>query len=127
MKTKMLASYETYPFAKKFILKYFGENLFANINDIIGAEILQEAILAENKCRLDIHLSARLFQVEPVVFEPLFLRTFYFMMVSFVDAQRQLGTKKIIAMQNFLLHHELTENDLPLDTAIKMYDRYKKD
>ncbi len=125
MKDSLVTSYETYPFVKKYVLHVFGEEPFANMNTLLAAEIVQAGINGEKMCRLDIHLSARLFQLKPVVFEPLYLRTFYAMMVAFVEAQRMLKVQKKDAIANYILFCGLTEDDLSLEKAIKMYDRNK--
>lgn len=131
MQQKNLKTFKTSPFIKKYIIKRFGEVPFAELNDILGAEIVQANLdyewkFASRQTSLDIVLSDRLNNIHRPIFEPLFTRIFFAQLVSFVDGQRQVNITIKQAVCNYLDYCGLSEDDLTLKAALKIYDRYRK-
>lgn len=126
MKPK-IQSYSTYAFIKKSIIKRYGAIPFAELNDELGAELVQSGLQSEAMTRLDCHLSERLFSMKLPVFEPVFTRLFFSQMVAYVDGQRACGKTIKQGVLNYLDYCGLSEDDLSLKTALKIYDRYRND
>ena len=131
MHTKNIRTFKTSPFIKKYIIKRFGEVPFAELNDILGAEIVQANLDYEYRHQkmqttLEIGLSDRLNSLNRPIFEPLFTRLFFAQLVSFVDAQRLMQITIKQAVCNYLEYCGLSEDDLTLKAALKIYDRYRK-
>jgi hypothetical protein len=125
MKLRHLYKYYTYDFLKRLIVKQFGENPLASINTILGSEIMQCALEQNSQTSIQIELSTRMAEMSPLTFQPIYLRMYYIQMVSFVDAQRQMGIDKKEAISNFLQYAETKPDEVNIFQAIKMYDRAK--
>jgi hypothetical protein len=131
MRTKNIKAFKTSPFIKKYIIKRFGEVPFVELNDILGAEIVQANLDYEYRHQkmqttLEIGLSDRLNSLNRPIFEPLFTRLFFAQLVSFVDGQRLAEITIKQAVCNYLEYCGLSEDDLTLKAALKIYDRYRK-
>lgn len=126
-KNKFIRSFSTYSFIKKVIVKRYGKVPMVELNDILGAELVQLSIEKTNRETLDAHLSERLFPLVVDVFEPVFTRIFFLQLVAYVDGQRVAGITIKQAIENYLNYCGLDEDDLSLKTATKIYDRYRID
>ena len=106
----------------KFIVSYietrFGNFPEATMRNVLGAEIIQST--------LTINASERLFQIGPRVTPNLFCHTFNIALCSYIDGQRDAGKTIVHAIESFCKKYDISEDNLSLKTALKIYDRYKK-
>lgn len=128
-KTKKLRHYKTYKFVKEFIQKRYGEIPMVELNDELGAEIMQVGLETEYKATLDCHLSERIFALSPQIFDPIFTRIFFLQLVAYVDGQRAANPKltRTECISNYLVYCGVSEDEVPLRAGIKIYDRYRID
>lgn len=106
----------------KFILRYitnrYGDFPQATVRNLLGAEIIQST--------LEIDASERLFDIGPRVSPNIFLHTFNNALCNYIDGQRDAGKTIVHAIESFALKYNISEDELSVKTALKIYDRYKK-
>ncbi len=105
-------------FIALYILKRYGEIPTATVRDILGTEIIQST--------LEVDASERLFSIGPKVTPNLFFHTFTIALCNYIEGQRDAGKTIVQAVQKFCEKYEISEDDLSVKTALKIYDRYRK-
>lgn len=105
----------TYPYIKKAIIRMYGQKPFAKRNNGIGAEIME------------ILISERLPCSNTLQNEGLFTHIFYAQLTAYVDGQRECGRPIKTAVAAFLDKMEISEDEMSIKRALKIYDRFRGD
>jgi replication initiation and membrane attachment protein DnaB len=116
LKSENILQVRTNSFYRKYLTQKYGEKPYATLGNLLGQNIVE----------IEIKISDTIKGINKNVIEAFIPKEFNLELVTYVDAQNEMGRKKIDAIRAYLKKYDISEDELPEDVAFKIYTKQKK-